>query len=75
MRSHPVRYLILLTLLAATIAGSWYATRPEPVEVRLAAVESGRVERVAANTRAGTVKACRQVRLAHSHGGRGYRVG
>ncbi len=69
MRSHPVRYLILLTLLAAAVAGGWYVTRPEPVEVRLSAVQSGPVERIVANTRAGTVKACRRARLAPSVGG------
>jgi HlyD family secretion protein len=69
MRSHPVRYLILFTLLAAAIAGVWYATQPKPVEVRLTAAEPGPVESIVANTRAGTVKACRRARLAPSVGG------
>ncbi len=69
MRSHPVRYFILLTLLAAAVVGGWYATRPEPVEVRLSTAQTGPVERIVANTRAGTVKACRRARLAPSVGG------
>ena len=69
MRSHPVRYLILFTLLAAAVTGGWYATRPKPVEVRLTAAEPGTVERIVANTRAGTVRACRRARLAPSVGG------
>lgn len=69
MRSHPARYLLLLTLLAAAVAGGWYATRPDPVAVRLAAIGPGLVERIVANTRAGTVKACRRARLAPGVGG------
>ena len=69
MKSHPIRYLILLTLLAAAVAGGWHATRPQPLEVLLASAETGLVERIVANTRAGTVKACRRARLAPSVGG------
>lgn len=69
MKTHSVRYLTLLALLAAAIFAGWYATRPKPVEVRLAAVEQGAVERIVANTRAGTIKACRRARLAPSVGG------
>ncbi len=69
MRQHTSRYLIIFALLAAGVAGIWYATRPEPLEVRLAEVESGTVESIVANTRAGTVKACRRARLAPSVGG------
>jgi HlyD family secretion protein len=47
----------------------WRATRTQPVEVVVRAVERGTVERTVANTRAGTVKACRRAKLSPSVGG------
>jgi len=64
-----IRNLILFVLLAAAIAAGWYATRPDPVTVRLATVAAGTVESIVANTRSGTIKACRRARLAPSVGG------
>lgn len=62
-----------LLVAAALVAGMGYAvwryTRPQPVAVALREVERGRVERSVANTRAGTVKACRRARLAPLAGG------
>jgi HlyD family secretion protein len=63
------RSLIILLLLASGASGIWYATRPEPISVRLAEAHTGTVESIVANTRAGTVKACRRARLAPSLGG------
>ncbi|HUP45474.1 MAG TPA: efflux RND transporter periplasmic adaptor subunit, partial [Thermoanaerobaculia bacterium] len=40
-----------------------------PIPVRSAAIDRGRVERTVANTRAGTVNACRRARLAPPSGG------
>ncbi|HET8732024.1 MAG TPA: efflux RND transporter periplasmic adaptor subunit [Moraxellaceae bacterium] len=56
-----------LVLLAG---GAWWYTRPAPVPVRLATVDQGPVEATVANTRAGTVKACRRSRLSLHSGGR-----
>lgn len=62
-----------LLLAAVIVAGMGYAvwrtTRPQPVAVALREVDRGRVERSVANTRAGTVKACRRARLAPLAGG------
>ena len=61
---------LLLLLIGTTIAAAWwYFSRPEPVTVRVRAVETGPVEQTVANTRAGTVKACRRAKLAPSIGG------
>jgi HlyD family secretion protein len=60
---------IALTLAAAA-AVAWWATRPAPVAVAVAAAESGRVEATVANTRAGSVSACRRAKLATPLGGR-----
>jgi HlyD family secretion protein len=64
-----IRNLILISLLTAAVAVAWYATRQEPVEVRLATLAAGTVESIVANTRSGTIKACRRARLAPSVGG------
>lgn len=60
--------VIAILLLAATATG-WYVTRPKPVAVVVSAVQTGLVEATVANTRAGTVKACRRARLAPPQGG------
>ncbi|MFZ0241920.1 MAG: efflux RND transporter periplasmic adaptor subunit [Desulfobacterales bacterium] len=60
----------LPALAVAVIAGIiWHITRPEPVEVVLRPVETGPVEKIVANTRAGTVEACRRAKLSPSIGG------
>lgn len=63
------RLLVLLVIAGSAAAAWWYLNRPEPVLVRIQAVERGTVEKIVANTRAGTVEACRRARLAPSIGG------
>lgn len=65
----PLRPLLLVALAGALGAGWWYAARPKPVEVRVRLAEIGTVEAIVANTRAGTVKACRRAKLAPGTGG------
>jgi HlyD family secretion protein len=67
---HKLR-ILLATLIVLGAAGGlvWYYTRPEPVAVILKTVEPGRVEATVANTRAGTVKACRRARVSPATGG------
>ena len=50
--------------------GLWKATRPKPVAVLVAEASVGRVETTIANTRAGSVTACRRAKLAPPAGGR-----
>lgn len=62
--------LVLLAVLAAAGLFAWqHFSRPQPVEVGVATVAVGPVEATVANTRAGTVKACRRARLAPQGGG------
>jgi HlyD family secretion protein len=69
--SRPLRGLLFIGLpLLVLAAGIWWSTRPDPIEVRLATVDAGPVEATVANTRAGTVKACRRSRLSLHSGGR-----
>ncbi|MBI3375128.1 MAG: efflux RND transporter periplasmic adaptor subunit [Betaproteobacteria bacterium] len=65
-----VRLTIVLIVVAAAAAGVWYATRPKPVLVAVAEADVGRVEMTVANTRAGSVSACRRAKLAPPAGGR-----
>jgi len=61
--------LIVLGLAAAAVLGIGYLTRAKPVSVTLWTVARGPVEAAVANTRAGTVKACRRAKLAPAVGG------
>jgi len=63
------RLLVVAILLAVGGFALWHYTRPQAVAVSLRGVDRGRVERSVANTRAGTVKACRRARLAPLAGG------
>jgi HlyD family secretion protein len=66
---HPVRNLALSALLGGGLFLGWYLTRPEPVEVVVREAGLGTVEATVANTRAGTVMACRRARLSPADGG------
>ena len=71
--SNALRWLLralVVIVLAAAAVFAWNATRPAPVAALLAAAESGRVETTVANTRAGSVSACRRAKLATPLGGR-----
>ncbi|GLZ89275.1 hypothetical protein Pres01_53260 [Metapseudomonas resinovorans] len=63
------KLLIIIPILAslAMLLGFW--ARPEPVPVQLVEVTKGEVETLVANTRAGTVKACRRAHLSFKTGG------
>jgi HlyD family secretion protein len=63
------RWTVGLLILAALGGAAFYFTRPDPIEVAVQAVTRGTVERTVANTRAGTVKACRRAKLSPSIGG------
>lgn len=60
---------LLLLLIASLTAAFWYASREKPITVEVESAERGLVEETVANTRAGTVKACRRARLSPGIGG------
>jgi len=65
-----VRLAIVLLVLAGVAVAVWQATRPQPLPVLVASADPGRVETTVANTRAGSVTACRRAKLAPPAGGR-----
>lgn len=68
--SRPLRRTILLVLVAGALGAAFYHfSREAPVVVDVVPAEKGVVEDTVANTRAGTVKACRRARLAPPTGG------
>lgn len=69
MSSKALRNLTILVLIAVFATWIWWETRPEPISVAVAEVTRGKVEKTVANTRAGTIKACRRARLSPSLGG------
>jgi len=64
------RLLVAAVVIAAAVAAFLYATRQMPVAVLVAAADSGRVEMTIANTRAGSVAACRRAKIAPPAAGR-----
>jgi len=64
-----LKWVILLVVAGALVALVRYKTRPEPVLVTVKPVERGLVASTVANTRSGTVEACRRARLSPSIGG------
>src|SRR3990170_4845103 len=64
-----LRALVMIVLVGAAVF-AWRVTRPAPLAVVLAAAGPGRVETTVANTRAGSVSACRRAKLATPLGGR-----
>lgn len=69
-----VRLLVVVALAGAAVLAYRYVTRVEPVPVILHEVTTGPVETLVANTRAGTVKACRRAKLASQSGGQIVRI-
>ena len=67
--SRYVRWSVIMLVLIGLAYLVWHKTRPKPVELLVKQVARGQVENIVANTRAGTVKACRRAKLSPSIGG------
>jgi len=63
------RWIVLILIIIAGGAAAFRYTRPKPIEVVVKPVEKGRVEKTVANTRAGTITACRRAKLSPGIGG------
>jgi len=69
MPRHSFRWfsLVLVIFLAGGLV--WYKMRPKEIEVTVVKVTRGTVEKIVANTRAGTLNACRKANLSPGIGG------
>ncbi|HEB28925.1 MAG TPA: efflux RND transporter periplasmic adaptor subunit [Porticoccus sp.] len=63
------KWIVSVVAIVMLVGFFYYWSRPEPVIVSVVTVERGTVERTVANTRAGTVKACKRSRLSLPTGG------
>ena len=64
------RIFIILLILALLVAGLYFwLGRSKPVAVNVKAAETGKVEDTVANTRAGTIRACRRAGISPRRGG------
>jgi HlyD family secretion protein len=63
------RWILPILIITAIGFAIWHHTRPDPIEVVVRPVQNGQVEKIVANTRAGTVEACRRAKLSPSAGG------
>ena len=64
------RIFIILLILALLVAGLYFwLGRSKPVAVNVKAAETGKVEDTVANTRAGTIRACRRAGISPRMGG------
>jgi HlyD family secretion protein len=63
------RIAIVAVLALIVLAVVWSASRPKPIAVALVTAERGPVSATVANTRAGTVDACRRAGLSPALGG------
>ena len=64
-----IRWTLAIVVVAGIAVLLWQKTRAKPVEVMVKPVLRGVVEKTVANTRAGTVNACRRAKLSPSIGG------
>ncbi len=69
MPTRSLRFAIPVLGLLAFLLLLWYRHRPQPVPVRVYRAAFGTVEETVANTRVGSVKACRRSRLSPNLGG------
>jgi HlyD family secretion protein len=63
-KHHPLRIIIIISVIVLLAVAVWYWSRPAPPVVSIGTVDKGKVEAIVANTRAGTVKACRRAKLS-----------
>jgi len=69
MPRHSFRWFILVLIIFLAGGLTWYKMRPKEIDVTVAQVTRGTVEKVVANTRAGTLNACRKANLSPGTGG------
>lgn len=69
MKSGSYQWIVILLVIVFVGLVAWYLSKTPAIPVSLHTVSRGLVERTVANTRVGTVKACRRSLLAPAIGG------
>lgn len=69
MPRHSFRWLSLALVIFLAGGVAWYKMRPKEIDVTVVQASRGIVEKVVANTRAGTLNACRKANLSPGSGG------
>ena len=59
----------ILAAAAVLVSAVWWLSRPDPIEVLVEVVEKGSVQDTVANTKAGTIEACRRAGISPRMGG------
>jgi HlyD family secretion protein len=63
---------LVISILSAVVVlglGAWWLGRPDPIDVRVEIVGKGSVQDTVANTKAGTIEACRRAGISPRLGG------
>jgi len=63
---------LIIFILAMSLVlglGAWWLSRPDPIDVLVEVVEKGSVQDTVANTKAGTIEACRRAGISPRMGG------
>jgi len=68
MKNYKIMLILILSVLIVAALVHWFS-RTKPVEVNVKPVAYGLVQDMVANTRAGTIKACRRAGISPSIGG------
>ena len=70
MKHDKTRLTVLLVAVVAALGlATWWLTRPEPIDVLVVTVDKGSVQDTVANTKAGTIEACRRAGISPRLGG------
>lgn len=70
MAAKKIKFLAVVIIIVAVVVGAaWWLSRTQPVEVIVQTVEIGVVQDTVANTRAGTIEACRRAGISPRLGG------
>ena len=66
--NRPVVWIVVAVLLLSSL-GIYYMSQADPIPVVLTEIDTGQVNATVANTRAGTIEACRRAKMSTSMGG------
>lgn len=66
--NRPVVWIAVAVLLLSSL-GIYYMSQADPIPVVLTEIDTGQVNATVANTRAGTIEACRRAKMSTSMGG------